>query len=133
MNRQQRRAQMKAQKRQQKAPKPKYTSMTKQERMEALCKNGITPKDLQEEYSKGYEAGFMAGGDPVLKSCYAAMCLALNDLYGFGHKRCLDVLRATEGHMLETLSSQEAIEEVYKRMKLQIDFKDPFDRIVELE
>lgn len=133
MNRQQRRAQMKAQKRQQKTPKPKYLSMTKEQCMDALCKNGITPKDLKSEYDKGFEAGFMAGGNPVLKTCYAAMCLALNDLYGFGHKRCLDVLRAAEEHILETLSSQEAIEEVYNRMKLKIDFKDPFDRIVELE
>lgn len=134
MNRQQRRAQMKAQKRQQKAPKPKYLSMTKEERMDALVKNGITPKDLEKNFEIGYDAGFKDASTQVVKTVYAAVCLALNDKkYGFGKKRCADVLRAVENHVLYSLSSEEAIEEVYKRMKLQLDFGEPFDRIIELE
>lgn len=133
MNRKQRRAQMRAQKRQQKAPKPEYLKLTKEQRMDALVKNGITPKDLEQEYNKGFEVGFKAAGDSVLRSCYAAVCLALNDLHKFGSGRCAAVLRATEKHMLETLHSQDAIDEVYKRMKLRVDFKEAFDRIIELE
>lgn len=133
MNRKQRRAQMRVQKQQHKVHKPEYIKLTKEQRMDALCKNGITPKDLEQEYNKGYEAGFMAAGDPVLRSCYAAMCLALNDLHKFGSARCAAVLRAADKHMTETLTNTEAIEEVYKRMKLKLDFKEPFERIIELE
>lgn len=134
MNRQQRRAQAKAQKRQQKAPKPKYQSMTKEQRIEALVKNGITPKDLEKNFADGYDEGYKDASTQAVKTVYAAVCLALHDKpYGFERERCADVLRAVENHVLYSLSSEEAIEEVYKRMKLQLDFGEPFDRIIELE
>lgn len=133
MNRQQRRAQMKAQKRQQKAPKPEFMKLTKEQRMDALVKNGITPKDLEKNYADGYDAGFKDASGTAYKTIYAAICLVLNEKYGFGKKRCADVLRAVDERVLYSLTCVEAIEEVYKRMKLQLDFGDPLDRIIEME
>lgn len=104
----------------------------KQKTFNELSKNGITPEDLKAEYQKGYEEGFRVSGDLVLRSCFAATCLALNDLHKFGQGRCADVLRAIDKHMTQTLTSEEIINEVYDRMKLKLDFKDPFDRIQEL-
>lgn len=104
----------------------------RQKVIDRLSQNGITPKDLEAEYNKGYQAGFMAAGDPVLKSCFAAVCLALDDLYNFKSERCAKVLRAVDEHMTYTLTSEEAIEEVYKRMGLRLEFKGFFDRIQEL-
>jgi hypothetical protein len=104
----------------------------KQKLIERLSQNGITPEDLKNEYEKGYSEGFLAAGEPVLRSCFAAVCLALNDLFKYEREECAEVLRLADQHMTQTLTSTEIIDEVYDRMKLRLDFKEPFDRIQEL-
>lgn len=134
MNREQRRAQKKAQRGQPKPKQPQYLRMTKEQRMDALVKNGITIKDLEENYNKGYEAGFAVASGPVIKTCYAAVCLALNELHGFGMKRCKDVLNLVDEKILFSLTSMEAIEKVWQKIGLQIDFNEVVsDRITERE
>ena len=119
MNREQRRAQKKAQRGQPKPKQPQYLRMTKEQRMDALVKNGITIKDLEENYNK---------------TCYAAVCLALNELHGFGMKRCKDVLNLVDEKILFSLTSMETIEEVWQKIGLQIDFNEVVsDRITERE
>lgn len=124
MNRKDRRAAIKS--------KPSYMRESKEELTKRLIKNGITVEDLKNEYQKGYTYGFKEAAEPVIRGCYAAICLALNDLHGFGQKRCADVLRALDEHLTMTLTSKEAIDEVYERMGLRIDFKEPFDRVQEV-
>lgn len=80
MNRAQRRAAKKQQ--------PKWKSMTHDQKIGALLKNGITPKDLD----SAYEDGRTAGINGTYQICFAAVCLALNDIHGFGGKRCHRVL-----------------------------------------
>lgn len=134
MNREQRRAQKKAQRGQPKPKQPQYLRMTKEQRMDALVKNGITIKDLEENYNKGHEAGFAVASGPVIKTCYAAVCLALNELHGFGMKRCKDVLNLVDEKILFSLTSMETIEEVWQKIGLQIDFNEVVsDRITERE
>lgn len=67
----------------------------------------------------------------MVKSCYAAICLALHELYGFGRKRCLDTLNCVDAKLIDTLTSAEAIDEVWEKIGLQIDFSEAFDRISE--
>ena len=124
MNRKERRAAIKK--------TPSYMRETKEELTKRLIKNGITAEDLKREWDKGYSAGFKGAAEPVIRGCYAAICLALNDLHGFGQKRCADILNAVDEHLTMTLTSKEAIDEVYKRMGLKIDFKEPFDRVQEV-
>ena len=134
MNREQRRAQKKAQRGQPKPKRSQYLRMTKEQRMDALVKNGITIEDLEENYNKGYEAGFAVASGPVIKTCYAAVCLALNELHGFGMKRCKDVLNLVDEKILFSLTSMETIEEVWQKIGLQIDFNEVVsDRITERE
>lgn len=95
--------------------------------MSALMKNGITPQDLKEEWQRGYDTG----AEVFLKTAYAAVCLALNELHGFGHKRCQDVLQAMDKHVLYTLTDVEAINEVWERMGLRLVFADPLERVQE--
>ena len=101
--------------------------------MDALQQNGITVKELEDNYNRGWNEGFAKAGEPVIQACYAAICLTLNDLYKFGSKRCADVLGAVDHHMLYSLTSEDAINEVYERMKLRINFAETFDRIQEVE
>lgn len=133
MNRKQRRAQMRAQRHQKKAPKPEYTKLTREQRMDALVKNGITPKDLEKNFVDGYDVGYKAGCEASIKTVYAAVCIALNENHGFGRKRCADILNAVDNHVIYSLTSTDAIEEVWKRMKLELDFNDPIQRILETE
>lgn len=109
--------------------KPIWHALTKEQKQEQLFKNGITVKDLEDNYNKGFDAGFAQAAEPVIRTTYAAVCLALNDLHGFGAERCCKVLQRLDWHMLNTLSSTDAIDEVYERMKLNINFQEPFDRI----
>lgn len=121
MNRQQRRAQQRA--------TPGYLRGTKEQKIKALLKNGITPEDLEREYQKGFEAGFKAGAPMTFKSIYAAVCMALHDLHGFGHDRCAKVLMAVDEHVANSLTSQELIEEAWRKIGLYLNFDEPFDRI----
>ena len=112
-----------------KKQKPAYLRKSPQEITKQLIQNGITVKDLEENYAIGFTAGFRQAGEPVVKGCFAAICLALHEAHGFGAKRCYDILRRVDQHLLTTLSSDEAIEDVYKQIGLKLDFNEPFDRV----
>lgn len=101
--------------------------------MDKLQRNGITVEDLKANYEKGRNDGFHEAAEPIWQGCFAAVCLALNDLYGFGKKRCSDVLNAVDQHMAYTLTTEEAIQEVFQRIGLELDFSEPFDRVREVE
>lgn len=129
MNREERRRQKRAEKNQPR--KPEYKSMTKQQKMDALIKNGITPKDIEKSYSDGYNAGFSDACPATFKTIYAAVCLALNEMHGFGAKRCRDILKMVDSKVIYSLTSEEAIQAVYDRMGLTLNFDEPFERIGE--
>ena len=124
MNRKQRRAANKA--------KPAYLRGSKKQITKQLVKNGITPEDLKANFDRGYSAGFKEAAEPVIRGVYASICLALNDLHGFGQKRCADVLRAVDEHLMYSLTSKESIDEVYRRMGLKLAFKEAFDCVQEV-
>lgn len=100
---------------------PKWEKMTKNQLMTRLTKNGITVKELEANYYLGQKAGI----EGTYKICFAAVCLALNDLHGFGGKRCDRVLNKMQRYIIDSLSTAEAIEDVFERMGLSLDFGDP--------
>lgn len=104
----------------------------KQAAIARLSQNGITPQDLEKEFDTGYAEGFRAAAQPVTRGAYAAVCLALKELHGFGTKRCAEVLRAMDKHMQYSLTSEELINEVWEKLGLELVWDDPFDRIQEL-
>lgn len=128
MNRAERRAAKK-----QTPKKPEWRKLTYEERKAALVKNGITIGDLKESREQGYKQGYSDGVTSTFRSIYAGLCLALDELYGFGSKRCKDVLSRTDAIVAEQLISYEATEAVWNRMKLRISVDDPFERIQEVE
>ena len=99
--------------------------------MDKLQINGITVNDLKENYDIGYKDGFKAAGEPIVKGCFAAICLVLHEMHGFGRKRCCDVLNAVDRHMMYTLTTDEAIQEVWDTIGLHLEFNEPFDRVQE--
>lgn len=119
MNRKQRRAAKKA------APKKKgFHTLTREQRLQNLVKNGITPQDLEKAYEDGLRQGLMESGLPLIRSFYAALCLALQELHGFGPKRCYDVLARTDHHITDSICSADLVDEVLDKLGLEIDIKD---------
>ena len=125
MNRTERRMKAKQQRYEQaraKLPPGKAAAMAR------LLQNGITPEDLKKEYDAGFEAGFGASAEPMIKSMYAAVLLAAHDVYGFGSKRGVRLLNAIDRALTDTLTSTELMEKVYADIGVEMDFTQPVER-----
>ena len=66
-------------------------------------------------------------------SIYAAVLLAAQEVYGFGHKRAWRLLKRADEIVCTALSSEEVIREVWERMGLEINFREGVERIREVE
>ena len=105
--------------------KPKYMRYNKEQQIAALYKNGITAKDLQKEYERGRDDGITG----TFKTIYAAVCLAVEELHGFKRERCKRLLERIDDIVINSLTSTEAIQEVFERIGLVIDFNESFERV----
>lgn len=103
-------------------PEVRAQRMADNAAFQRIQKNGITLEDLKQAEERAYHDGVQAGIENTMKTCYAAICLALNELHGFGTKRCKDVLNAVDEKVVMALNSDEAIQEVFDRMGLVIRF-----------
>ncbi len=124
MNRAQRRRAQKA--------KP-WAAMTPEQKTASLFKNGITDADVKRSYEEGFHMGYQRGLEYAVKTCYAGFALAMNDILHFGQTRVMRVLRCADKKIVYALSSEEAIDEVYEKLKFRLDFNAPMmdERIVE--
>ena len=66
-------------------------------------------------------------------SIYAAVLLAAQEVYGFGHKRAWRLLKRADEIICTALDSEEIIREVWARMGLEINFREGVERIREVE
>ena len=101
----------------------------RQKECERIEKNGITIKDLEANYQKGYSAGFNAAAEPTYRTMLAAFCLALHEVYGFGEKRILKALQAADEKFVYSLTDMELVQEVFDKTGLEILFGETFDRV----
>lgn len=122
------RADRRAKKKQQPRWNKRFTS---DQRINAMCKNGITPQDVDNAYQRGYKEAITNVSDYCMKDCYAAFLLAAHEVFGFGHDRCLRLLRAADDRIVNSLSSDESIQEVFNKLGVSINFYDP-ERITEI-
>ena len=110
---------------------PRWQKLTQDQRINAMCRNGITPKDVDDAYAKGRKDALHEVSDYCMKDCYAGFLLAAHEVFGFGHERCLRLLRAADERICNSLASDEAIDEVFQKVGVNIDFYRP-DRITEV-
>jgi hypothetical protein len=99
---------------------PKWEKMSQDQLMKHLSKNGITLKDLERNYELGRKEGIQG----TYMTVFASVCLALNDLHGFGRVRCQRVLEQMQEYIINSLCTADAIHQVYKRMGLKFDADD---------
>lgn len=95
--------------------------------------NGITEKDLEESYEKGLRDGIHEAGLNITKCCYAAVCFALHDEFGFGAERCYRAVNAVDQRIVWALNHVELTDEVLEKTGLQIKFDEPFERVERVE
>lgn len=99
---------------------------------ERINRNGITLDDVKKAEDESYQRGVNVGIENTMRTCYAAICLALHELHGFGKERCARVLNNVDERITMALTSEEAIREVYNEIGLTIEFRDmPGERIRE--
>lgn len=100
----------------------------------------LAPRDMEER--KRLLAKAMADSEKEARnqaveycfhSIYAAVLLAAQEVYGFGHKRAWRLLKRADEIICTTLDSEEIIREVWERMGLEINFREGIDRIREVE
>ena len=108
-----------------------WTHMGKQEQVQRLVRNGITQKDLDECYDKGYEEGFKAGTDKTLKTVYAGVVLELLDS-GNTREEAISFLRNLDNRLITSIDAGEDIEEVYEKTGVLLMLKEDFDRVKEV-
>lgn len=119
-----------ADRRKKKKQQPKWQKLPIDQRINAMCKNGITPKDVDEAYNKGYKDGVDRATDFCLKDAYAAFVMAAHEQFGFGKERCKRLMYAADEKVATSLASDEAVDEVFKNLGVTINFYDP-QRITE--
>lgn len=106
------------------SPEERAKRMKDMEAFERINRNGITVEDMHNVETDAYADGVRDGKEATIRTCFAAMCLTLHDLHGFGKKRCSDVLNDVYEKLTMALTSEDAIQEVYDTMGLQIRFTD---------
>ncbi len=78
----------------------RFNSEARAKVCELIEQNGITLEDLDAAREQGRLEGFQQAGLPIIKSCYAGICLALHDEFGFGEERCYRSIKAVGAKLL---------------------------------
>jgi hypothetical protein len=86
----------------------------------------IANEAAEKAYAMGNHAGGKVVTDNIGTTFTSAMCLALNELYGFGKKRLCDIMDRMNTIMLETFTTADAVQKVYKQLGLRFSEEDPF-------
>lgn len=116
-------------------PEERAQRMADNAAFQRINKNGITIEDLKNAEVEGRNDGYRAGKEETLIICYASFMLALNEVCGFDGDKCREILNAADEKVTYTLTSAEAIREVYDTMGITLNFADalPGDRLQEKE
>lgn len=92
------------------------------ERVRKLSVNGITAKDLDETYKKGYEDGYMKASSAFLKKMYAAMAKELieagnpkEDVYSFIH--------GVDHRFAVMFDADEEVEDVFNQIGVRMNLE----------
>lgn len=103
-------------------PEERAQMMRDNEAFQRISRNGITLEDMHRAETEAYAKGIQEGKDATVRTCFAAICLTLHEMHGFGKDRCAKVLNDVYDRLCYALNSQEAIDEVYRAMGLEITF-----------
>ena len=103
------------------------------EQLARIQRNGITVDDLARAGQEGYRDGAKNAAESTMRNIYAAVALVMHEKYGFGKKRCMDVLNAIDEKVMYALDGQEMTQQVFDDLGIRMTFDgDPLEeRITE--
>lgn len=98
-------------------------------------KKVLTLMDMQDAYTKGFEAGFEQGRELGFKQAsthttrclFGAVIIAAHSLFGFGQERCIRLLNGVYKTTLETLTEKEMAERAFDEVGVEIDWTEPVE------
>ena len=108
-----------------------WVRMGSQEQVQRLVRNGITQKDLDEEYDKGHLAGFKSGTDKALRTIYAGVVLCMLE-EGNTKEEAIHFLRELDNRVITSIDAGEDIEEVFEKTGVYLMLKEDVDRVREV-
>lgn len=80
-----------------------YKDAAKKAAIARLSRNGITPKDLEDEFKRGYDAARKELTEFTMRMFYCAIGLATHELYGHGETRIIRTLDRVQEIMTEEI------------------------------
>ena len=102
------------------------------ERVRKLSVNGITDKDLDETYKKGYEEGYLFASENFFKQMYAAIAQELI-VAGNGKEEIVSFLHSVDRRFTVMFDADDEIQTVYEQIGVRINVaKDAIDRVNEV-
>lgn len=97
-----------------------YKDAAKKAAIARLSRNGITPKDLEQEYQRGYDAARKELTSFTMRMFYCACGLALHDLYGFGETRIIRTLDRVQEIMTEEICTADIADRLKRETGIEI-------------
>ena len=113
-------------------PEERAHRMADNAAFQRINRNGITVEDLKRAEDDGRRDGYRVGKEETLIIAYASFILALNEMCGFDGDKCREILNLADEKITYTLTSADAIREVYDTMGITLNFAEemPGDRVV---
>ncbi len=109
----------------------KKESLSILEQKANLFRNGITEKDLKEEFTRGYGAGWEDGRSNLYKTLIACICLVMDEK-GVDRDEIINFLREVDGRVALSVDEKDESDEVIDRMGIELQFHRAIDRIEEV-
>lgn len=98
----------------------------KQAAIERLSRNGITPKDLENEYKRGYDDASHDLTGFAMRMFYCAAALAAHELHGFGERRIIRLLDRIQQIMTEEICTADITQRLRRETGIDI-FDSDYD------
>lgn len=98
----------------------------KQAAIERLSRNGITPKDLENEYRRGYDTARKELTSFTMRMFYCAAALAAHELHGFGERRIIRLLDRIQQIMTEEICTADITQRLRRETGIDI-FDSDYD------
>lgn len=104
-------------------------SLSAAESIRGIVQQGITPKQLEEEFDRGWRKGYKDAAMPTSRAAMAAAILALGEVFGFSDEQCVLFLDEMFRHMMTAIGDDDLVEEAFERVGVEIDWGNPVDGV----
>lgn len=109
---------------------PSFHRLTREQRMEKIEQNGITIRDLKENYDIGYRTALDEIATFSQKFFYAGAALACRRHLRFGKKRIIRFLENMRNAMLDDFTTIDIIKRCFDETGIDIEILDRIEKEV---